>query len=111
MKEFRFLLIAMFLTILIYTIGVVSVHGWNFLSVFLADITAVNWAGQFNLDFALFVALVGLWIAWRNKFSLLGIGLGLFTYVGGMHFLAAYLLFLSFRPSNRSIKDVLIGEN
>jgi hypothetical protein len=54
--------------------------------------------------------LTGLWIAWRNKFNATGIGLGLFTLVGGIPFVSVYLFILSLKE-NTTIKEIVIGKN
>lgn len=110
MKVFRIFLVAVFVTVVSYTIIVGVNHGWNLFPIFFGDIAAMNWAGQFNLDFTFFLIFTGLWIAWRNKFSGLGIALGLFTLVGGIPFVSAYIFILSLKE-NTGIKEILIGEN
>jgi len=109
MKAFRFFLVAVIATMLVYTVKVGHNHGWSLFPIFFGDIAAMNWAGQFNLDFSFFLIFTGLWIAWRNNFNLIGIGLGLFTLVGGIPFVSTYLLILSFK--SKSIKEILIGIN
>jgi len=109
MKAFRFFLVAVFATVLVYTIMVGNNHGWNLFPLFFGDIAAMNWAGQFNLDFSFFLLFTGLWIAWRNKFNPLGLGLGLFTLVGGIPFVSTYLFILSYKTN--SIKEILTGKN
>lgn len=110
MKGFRVFLVAVFVTVFVYTFKVGNVHGWRFFEPFFSDIFAMNWAGQFNLDFSFFLLFTVLWIAWRNKFNAVGIALGLFTLVGGIPFVSAYLFILSLKP-NGGIKELLIGEN
>jgi hypothetical protein len=110
MAIFRFFLIAVFLTISIYTAVTISLHGWNLIPEFFGRLTVLDWQGQFNTDFATFLLLSGLWLAWRHEFSLGGIALGLFGGVfGGMLFLSAYLLFQSFKAKN-DIPRLLLGD-
>ncbi|MBY0314690.1 MAG: hypothetical protein K2Q26_04180 [Bdellovibrionales bacterium] len=52
--------------------------------------------------------LSGLWTAWRNKFSLVGLILGFAALIGGISFLAPYLLYLTFKE-NGKIRSVLVG--
>jgi len=110
MKAFRLFLVAVFVTVLAYTYIVVKNHGWSLFSTFFGDIKAMNWPGQFNLDFSFFLIFAGMWMGWRNKFNATGIALGLFTLVGGIPFVSAYLLILSLK-SNGGIKEILIGKN
>lgn len=108
MTVLRIYLIAAFLTVAMYTAMVVGTHGWDLVSVFLQDLTAVNWAGQFNLDFLAYLWLSALWVAWRHEFTPAGIGLALLASVGGMLFLAVYLLFVSFRADG-DLKVLVLG--
>ena len=52
MNLFRLLLVAIVATVGVYTVGVVSQHGMDFVTPFLADISKMGWPGQFNMDFA-----------------------------------------------------------
>ena len=110
MKTFRFFLIVVFVTVIFYTFNVGTEYGWSFFSPFMNDIKSLTWAGQFNVDFSFFLIFTGLWIAWRNKFSATGIGLGLLTLVGGIPFVSVYLFILSLK-ANTTIKEMLVGEN
>lgn len=110
MKAFRLFLVAVFAAVIVYTFVVGNNHGWSFFSPFFGDIMAMNWAGQFNLDFSFFLIFGGLWVAWRNKFNMTGIALGIFTLIGGIPFVSAYLYILSSKE-NVGIKEILIGEN
>jgi hypothetical protein len=86
----------------------VTRHGIDLVSVFLSAIGAVDWPGQFDLDFLGLLLLSGLWVAWRHDFSARGLGLGLLATVGGSLFLAAYLLVVSIQASGR-MKEILLG--
>lgn len=108
MNILRGLLVIQFLVVTGYTIGVVADHGTDLAPVFLADIYAHDWSGQFNLDFAMYLLLSGLWIMWRHHFRLAGIGLGLIGMVGGMMYFPLYVLAASFQ-GNRDMKTLLIG--
>jgi len=109
MKAFRLFLVVAFVTELVYTIIAGINHGWNLFPIIIDSIGSLTWLGQFNLDFAFFLALAGLWVAWRNKFSPAGIVLGLIAFVGGIIFISVYLFILSFKAN--SIKEILIGKN
>lgn len=108
MKAFRLLLTVQVTGLLVYTGMVGNTHGWSLLPVFLNDIAAMSWPGQFNLDFTMFLSLSGLWLAWRNHFSVGGFVLGVVGFFGGMLFLAPYLLFVSFQEKG-DIRAVLLG--
>ncbi|MFZ1743971.1 MAG: hypothetical protein WAT93_14030 [Pontixanthobacter sp.] len=109
MALFRIFLIAAFLAIGTYTMIAVGSHGWNLVPIFFGDIAAMNWPGQFNTDFFTFLLLSGIWIAWRNEFTPAALGLALVGVFGGMLFLSAYLLFLTYQTGG-NIKAIMLGE-
>lgn len=108
MTLFRLFLGFMLIILLIYTAKVGLDHGWGLFSVFFSDIAAMNWPGQFNLDFMGFLLLSALWCAWRSDFSPLGLSLSVLAATGGILFLSIYLLVLSF-STNGDIKTMLLG--
>lgn len=110
MNLFRLFLCVLFISLLIYTIFTISNHGWNLLPVFFGDMKAMTWPGQFNFDFFGFLLLSGLWVSWRNNFAPTGIALGLVAVFGGILFLSAYLLYLSFQTKG-DIKQIMLGKN
>jgi hypothetical protein len=110
MTFLRIFLLAAFLCVAVYTIIAGLGNGWDLGAVFLSDLTAFNWSGQFNLDFLTYLWLSALWLAWRHHFSPLGIILALIASVGGMLFLAIYLLVVSFQ-TNGDLKALLLGEH
>lgn len=97
MTAFRGLLVIMFAILAIYTTITISNHGMDLFGIFFGDMATMAWPGQFNLDFMGFLLLSGLWVSWRNGFSLPGLALGLVAFVGGIGFLAPYLLFVSIK--------------
>ncbi|MEM6451793.1 MAG: hypothetical protein AAF703_15935 [Cyanobacteria bacterium P01_D01_bin.105] len=109
MNVFRFLLGLITVSIIAYTLLTIVNHGWNLFLIFFSDLVAMTWPGQFNFDFTCFLVLSGLWIAWRHQFSPLGLVLGLIATVGGMMFVAPYLLLATFR-ANGNMETLLLGE-
>jgi hypothetical protein len=107
---FRLFLLSCLIAITGYTAITIVNHGSNLLPVFFGDMAEMAWPGQFNLDFMCFLALSGLWVAWRHQFRLAGLTLGLFAFFGGMLFLSAYLLVHSFRAGG-DVKVLLLGES
>lgn len=95
--------------ILVYTGVVGTTHGWNLFPTFFGDIAAMNWPGQFNLDFSCLLVLSGLWLAWRNHFSPAGLALGLLGSVGGTLVLAPYLLLATIQAKG-DVKVLLLGK-
>ena len=105
---FRTFLVLFLVALSGYTALVIADHGWNLLAVFFSDLSAVNWAGQFNFDFMGFLALSALWTAWRHQFSVSGLVLGLIAFFGGMMFLTIYLLVASYQVKG-DLKALLLG--
>lgn len=108
MTVFRLFLTAIFLTILVYTFQVGALHGWDLIPIFFAAIGAWTWQGQFNVDFSCFLLLSGLWVAWRNNFSPLGLVLAPVATFGGALFLSAYLLIVSLQTRG-DVAALLLG--
>lgn len=109
MTLFRLLLVMIFTAITLYTGVVVAHHGLNLLPVFFDDMAGLAWPGQFNLDFMCMLALSGLWVAWRHRFSGAGIALGIVAFFGGALFLSAYLLVESVRTRG-NVEALLLGQ-
>jgi hypothetical protein len=105
---FRAFLVAFLIVLLIYTAAVIADHGVNLLPVFFGDVAAMNWPGQFNLDFLGFLTLSALWTSWRHHFSPLGLALAVIAFFGGMGFLAIYLLVASVRARG-DVAVLLLG--
>ena len=97
MTLFRLLLSLLLVTLAGYTAVVIVNHGWNFFPTAFGDVFAMTWQKQFNVDFMGFLVLSAVWTAWRHNFSLLGLALCLVAFFGGVLFLSAYLLALSFK--------------
>ncbi|NJN50481.1 MAG: hypothetical protein HC809_00445 [Gammaproteobacteria bacterium] len=108
MYAFRLLMIVIFVVISGYTAVVAAEHGLGLIPIFLRDIAALGWPGQFNVDFACFLVLSATWLAWRHQFSPAGLVLAVFGFFGGALFLSAYLLYMSLREKG-DITAVLLG--
>jgi hypothetical protein len=109
MNLFRLLLIAIIATVGIYTVNVITNHGWGLLPIFYGDIAKMGWPGQFNMDFHAFLILGSVWLMWRHHFSPLGLFFGLCIFAGGAPFLCAYLLVASFQAKGDA-KELLLGK-
>lgn len=84
--------------VVLYTAPVIADYGLLvLLPSFFGEMSKMNWQGQFNLDFFMFLLMSGSWIAWRNRFSLSGIGLGIGGVFLGAPYLCAYLVYLGQR--------------
>lgn len=108
MVLFRLFLATCLVVIVGYTLVTISNHGLGLLPVFFGDMAKMGWPGQFNLDFFTLLLLSGLWVAWRHHFSPVGLGLGVIAVFGGMPFLSAYLLIVSF-TTRGDLKSMLLG--
>jgi hypothetical protein len=109
MTQLKAISAGMFIAIFVYTIAAISNDGWNLVPIFVGNLLAFTWNGQFNLDFAFYLMLSGIWIAWRHNFSGAGIALGLVASVAGMLFFAVYL-FVVIGRSNNNVEALLLGE-
>lgn len=109
MQIIKLLSLGLFIIIAIYTPFAIANDGWNLIPIFIGDITAVTWSGQFNLDFASYLIITALWVMWRHKFSMTGVLLGVIASVGGMLFFAPYLFFAAQRADD--VRGLLLGEN
>ena len=97
------------LGLLIYTIFAIKNEGVDLISIFVKNIMALNWSGQFNLDFLCYLILSGFWIMWRNNFNSKSIITGFIAMVLGIIFFAPYLLRL-IHKENGNLKRVLVGD-
>lgn len=109
MTLFRLLLVAIIVTVGIYTAFVIPVHGLDFLTPFFADIGKMGWPGQFNMDFSALLLLGSVWLMWRHHFAAIGLLFGLIIFVGGAPFLCTYLLIASFQAKG-DVKVLLLGK-
>lgn len=106
---FKALLFLQTVGLLIYTVLAFKNEGANLFKPLLENIKALNWSGQFNLDFSSYLILSGLWVMWRNKFSPKSILTAIIAMIVGIMVFAPYLLYLVIKE-NGDIKKVLIGE-
>jgi len=109
MNAFRAYLILVLLCLTGYTLVVGIKHGWNLFPIFFSSVAAMDWPGQFNLDFMGFLGLSAIWVAWRHHFSGAGLALGVVGFVGGMMFLAPYLLWAS-AQAHGDARILLLGK-
>ena len=108
MSQFRLLLIAITVVIVVLTIATVANDGRNLLPHFFGPISALTWQGQFNVDFTTYLILSGVWMAWRGGFTGSSIALGVLAPPLGILFLAPYLIYL-IRQSEGDPKKLLLG--
>jgi hypothetical protein len=77
---------------------------------FIGNIVAMNWSGQFNVDFICYLMLSGFWIMWRSKFSIGSVILGFAAMILGILFFSPYLMYL-LNKSNGNLKLLFLGEH
>lgn len=109
MALLRLFALVFMIVLSVYTVIVMANYGANLVPVFVGDIGAMTWPGQFNLDFLGFLILSALWIGWRHEYSLTGWLLTPLAFFGGMMFLTIYILIMSFRV-NGDLKALVLGE-
>ena len=109
MTAFRILLISFFAILLIYTSIVVMEYGLNFVPFALRDAHAMEWPGQFDVDFLMLLSLSALWVGWRHQFTAAGLLLGLLAFLGGASFQCIYLLVVSLQAKG-DMREILLGK-
>ncbi len=102
------LVIIQTIALLIYTGYAIKNEGWTLFNVFTNNLTALNWNGQFNLDFSCYLTLSGLWIMWRNRFSISSIVFAFIAMIIGIIAFAPYLFYLLTKEKG-DLKKVLLG--
>lgn len=98
------------IALLVYTFFAFQNQGADLWQVFTANIASMTWSGQFNLDFLCYLILSGLWIMWRNHYSLYSILGGMAAMVLGIVVFAPYLIVLLVKE-NGDLKKVLTGRH
>lgn len=108
---FSTLILAMLLSIFVYSFIVGADLGWASLyPTFFQNILDFSWSGQFNLDFSFYLTLSSLWIMWRDKFSFPSIVVGVIAAFLGMMAFGIYLLYALWR-SKGNMRKMLLGIN
>ncbi len=110
MLGFRIFMVVIFVAIAAYTSVTIFNHGWNLIPIFFGDMQTMAWPGQFNFDFMTFLLLSGLWVSWRNDFSISGCLLGVVAVFGGMLFLSLYLFIVSIQCKG-NVAELLLGRS
>lgn len=103
----RMLCIVIFVSLAIYTMPVLMAEP-NLFPAFFGAIAGGGWQGQFDLDFLFMLTLSGLFVAWRHRFTPVGLALGLAAFLGGALFLSVYLFVQSFRVGG-DVRTLVVG--
>jgi hypothetical protein len=98
------------LAIVIYTAFAITNEGLSLFQIFNNNMMSLGWNGQFNLDFSSYLTLSGLWIMWRNQFSLPFILFAFAAMIIGIMLFAPYLIYLLIVEKG-DLKKVLLGAN
>ena len=107
MTVFRTLLGLLYVVFAGYTVAVMAEHGVNFIPAFLGQLAALNWSGQINLDFLIYVLIGAGWIAWRHEFSPGGIALAVLALSGVLTFVP-YLFIVSVQAQG-DVRTLFLG--
>ncbi len=89
------------------TVVVTLEYGLNWPAVLLTDLQAMNWRTQFDVDFLVYLVLVAVWVAWKERWGARGLALGFACFNGGV-FVFPYLLFCVVR-SDGDPRKLLLG--
>lgn len=90
------------------TLAAIAHAGYNWPAVFLGDLLAGNWRSQFNTDLVIHLALIGVWVAWREAWSAKGLVFGVFCVIWGGMFTFPYVLVESYRARGDTVR-ILLG--
>lgn len=105
----KLLLIFQTVIVLTYTGLSIKSEGWTLFTIFMGNISSLNWNGQFNLDFSCYLILSGLWIMWRNRFSISSILFAVIAMIIGIIVFAPYVLYLLTKEKG-DLQKVLVGD-
>lgn len=108
MAVLRNILMVFFVMIAAYSLAVIWQHGVGWFPIFWGDLMSVTWRGQFNLDFAFYLMVSALWLAWRSGFSTGGVAIALMASVLGMTVFAPVVLVLIARAKG-DMHHLLLG--
>lgn len=90
MQALKIVLVVLWLLITGITVLAVQALGSDGGMVFLSDV-AHPWRAQFNTDFMIHLALLMIWVFWREQSKLVGASCALLCLMGGL-FTLPYLL-------------------
>jgi hypothetical protein len=110
-KQLPLVILLVFMTLAVFILTVLAFQreGAGLFRVFIGNIRAAGWNGQFNADFSSYLTLSGLWIMWRNRFTASSIILGLAAMILGIIVFAPYILF-SLNREKGDLGKVLLGD-
>lgn len=108
MNILKVVLLGMTLVIITFTVTAFAIDGPDLLTHYSSAILSMGWQGQFNVDFACYLILSGIWMSWRTGFTRRGIILGVVAPVWGILFFAPYLVYLA-KTTGGDPREMLLG--
>ncbi|WP_373097616.1 hypothetical protein [Zhongshania sp.] len=108
MKTLKMLLIVS--TIAIYAITALAslTQGLNWPAVAIADLLALGWRSQFDIDFLIHLFLLATWVTWREGAGPRAYFFGFLSIIMGGMFSFPYILFAAYKSGGES-KALLLG--
>jgi len=108
MKVLRVLLIVA--TVAIYAITVIAslAQGLNWPAVAMADLLALGWRSQFDIDFIVHLFLLATWVTWREGADARAYIFGFLSIVMGGMFSFPYILYATYKAGGEP-KALLLG--
>lgn len=71
--------------IYLFTVLAIAAQGWNWPTVAINDLLALNWRSQFDFDLIIHLVLLASWIVWREGYSAKAYLFGFLSiFMGGM---------------------------
>ena len=104
----RLFLLVSTITIYLFTYFAIATQGINWPAVAFADILALNWRSQFDVDFVIHLLLLATWISWREGFTAKGHLFGSLSVVLGGMFSFPYLIY-AICMAKGNPKGILMG--
>ncbi len=108
MKVLRVLLVLS--TVSIYAITVIAslAQGLNWPAVAIADMFALGWRSQFDIDFIVHLFLLATWVTWREGADARAYIFGFLSIVMGGMFSFPYILYATYKTGGEP-KALLLG--
>lgn len=108
MKALRIFLVIS--TVAIYAITVIASlsQGFNWPAVAIADLLALGWRSQFDIDFIVHLFLLATWVTWREGADTRAYVFGFLSIVMGGMFGFPYILYATYKARGEP-KALLLG--
>ena len=110
MATLRLFLLVSTVAIYLLTYLAVASQGFNWPAVAIADIAALNWRSQFDVDFVIHLLLLATWVSWREGSTAKGHLFGVLSIVMGGMFSFPYLIHATY-VAKGDPRQVLLGKH